>query len=480
MSEIKTLKLSRNANTLLLWGLAISATIVALFSGWNAGLNQGGIGGMLIATILVTVMFGCLCISLAELSTAMPFTGGSYGFARAAFNTKIALIAGVSQLLEYTLALATILFAIGTEFRVVLEGSFLAGIAEPIICGVVLIFFVILNSTDTKLFFRSALVLAIAPLIVLGIFWFEAIPKFEMSQLLSIKAEIGESEWLPNGLMGIAWAMPFAVWFFLSIEIITLASEETIAPAKSIPKAFLWSFLVLAISALAVLVLNSGVAPGAAAIGSTDSPLLSGLVTVLAGAFSVKTITFLVLIGGLAGFHSTIYAASRVVFSLARAGYLPVQLSQQFGHRKTPNLAVYFVAVLVYLLVVSARYFSENISVVSVLLNMSVLAAMVSYIISLVTYVFLRVRYPLMERPYSSPLGVTGAITGLIIVGVAAIFMFTNSHYRFGLMLLGGVYLITLVTFMLFGKNSIRDDAPEEAFAVQLKSNLPARGENHG
>lgn len=479
MPEIRTLKLSRNANTLLLWGLAISAVIVGEFSGWNAGLNQGGIGGMLVATLLVAVMFGCLSMSLAELSTAMPFTGGAYGYARAAFGQKIAIIAGVSQILEYTLALATILVAIGIESRVILDGSFLAGVGEPIIWGVVLVFFVLLNSWDTKLFFRSALILAIAPLIVLAIFWFEAIPRFEMSQLLSIKAQIGDSEWLPNGLIGIAWSMPFAVWFFLSIEVITLASEETLAPSKNIPKAFLLAFIVLVISALGVLILNSGVAPGAAAISSIDAPLLSGLETVLAGALSVKVLTALVLIGALAGFHSTIYAASRVVFSLSRAGYLPKQLSYAYGRHKTPNLAIYLVAFLVYVLVITARYFAEHISVVALLLNMSVLAAMISYMISLVSYVVLRVRFPLMNRPYMSPLGVTGAITGLIIVTIAAIFMFTNANYRFGLIILSCIYLISLLLFMAVGRKAINENAPEEAFAIHLKNKPSNKGGSH-
>ena len=478
MSEIKLLTLSRSANTILLWGLAISAVIVGEFSGWNAGLNLGGIGGMLIATLLVAVMFGCLSMSLAELSTAMPFAGGGYAFARAAFGKKIAVIAATSQVLEYTFALATILVGIGIEFRAIIEGSFLSILAEHAIWVIALVFFVLLNTWDSKLFFRSALLLAIAPLMVLGLFWVEAIPSFELTQLLSIKAEVGDSEWLPNGLMGIAWSMSFAIWFFLSIEVITLASEEAVEPSKSIPKAFLLAFIVLVFSALAVLILDSGVAPGAGAIGSINAPILSGLETVLGGMLSVKMITSLVLIGALAGFHSTIYAASRVVFSLARAQYLPSKLANQYGRNKTPKLAVYFVALLVFVLVLLAKNFSEHISVVALLLNMSVLAAMISYIISLFSYVVLKVRYPNMERPYKSPLGVTGAITGLIIVSIAAIFMFTNSDYRFGLIILAGIYFISLVTYMVIGKDSINENAPEEAFAIDLQNKLQINGDS--
>jgi len=479
MPEIKTLELSRKANTLLLSGLAVSATIVGEFSGWNAGLNQGGIGGMLIATLLVAVMFGCLAISLAELSTSMPFAGGAYTYARAAFGKKIAVIVGISQMLEYIFALATILVAIGMQFRVIFEDSFLSSLGEPVIWAIALLFFAILNASDTKLFFRSALILAISSLIVLIIFWFGAIPKFEMSQFLSIKAMAGDSEWLPNGLIGIAWALPFTVWFFLSIEVITLASEESITPSKNIPKALMLAFIILLISALGVLILNSGVAPGASAIGSIDAPLLNGLESVLDGAISVKVITALVLVGALAGFHSTVYAASRIVFSLARAGYLPIRLSYKCGSKGTPKLAIYFVSILVYVLVLVTEYLAEHISVVSLLLNMSVLAAMISYIISFLSYVVLRVRYPLMERPYKSPLGITGAITGLIIVSIAAIFMFTNGDFRFGLIIMTCIYLLFLFLFFVVGKNLIDKNAPEEIFSNNLKAKVLMGKDSH-
>ena len=236
---------------------------------------------------------------------------------------------------------------------------------------------------------------------------------------------------------------------------------------------------MLFISTLGVLILNSGIAPGAAAIGSIDAPLVSGLETVLGGVLSVKEIAALVLLGALAGFHSTIFSASRVVFSMSRAAYLPTQLALPFGHRKTPNLAIFAVAVTVYLLVITARLYAEHISLVSLLLNMSVLAAMISYIIALLSYVVLRVRYPLMDRPYMSPLGVTGAITGLIIVSVAAVFMFTNGSFRFGLIILGCIYLLAMVAFFLFRKQAINSDAPEEAFALKLEAAGSVGGAHH-
>ena len=138
-----------------------------------------------------------------------------------------------------------------------------------------------------------------------------------------------------------------------------------------------------------------------------------------------------------------------------------------------------FVAILVFGLALAAKFLAENISVVSLLLNMSVLAAMVSYFISLLSYVSLKVRYPLMERPYKSPLGVTGAITSLIIVTVAAFFMFTNSDFRCGLFILASIYIFFLMIFLVFEKKFVNEHAPEEDFAIHLKNKIYLTGDTY-
>jgi ethanolamine permease len=59
-------------------GLGVAYVISGDFAGWNFGLAQGGWGGMFIATILVAIMYLCLCLSMSEMSTMMPTAGGGY------------------------------------------------------------------------------------------------------------------------------------------------------------------------------------------------------------------------------------------------------------------------------------------------------------------------------------------------------------------------------------------------------------------
>ena len=70
----------------MLWALGVAAVISGDFSGWNIGLDVGGFGGLLIATLAITLMYIGLCYSIAEMSPAMPHTGGAYSFARSAMG----------------------------------------------------------------------------------------------------------------------------------------------------------------------------------------------------------------------------------------------------------------------------------------------------------------------------------------------------------------------------------------------------------
>ena len=57
--------------------------------GWNFGLAAGGFGGLFIATLVVVVMYAGLCYSIAEMSPALPHTGGAYSFARSSMAAAL-------------------------------------------------------------------------------------------------------------------------------------------------------------------------------------------------------------------------------------------------------------------------------------------------------------------------------------------------------------------------------------------------------
>ena len=68
--------LRRHAGVWSLWALGVGAVISGDYYGWNFGLATGGFGGLLIATAVIAIMYYGLCYSIAEMSPALPHTGG--------------------------------------------------------------------------------------------------------------------------------------------------------------------------------------------------------------------------------------------------------------------------------------------------------------------------------------------------------------------------------------------------------------------
>jgi hypothetical protein len=81
-------------------GLGVGAVISGDFFGWNYGLATGGFGGLFIATIIVSIMYIGLCYCLAEMSPALPHTGGAYSFARTAMGPWGGFLTGLGENME--------------------------------------------------------------------------------------------------------------------------------------------------------------------------------------------------------------------------------------------------------------------------------------------------------------------------------------------------------------------------------------------
>src|SRR3989449_10180508 len=119
--------LKRHAAFWSLWSLGVAAVISGDFYGWNFGLDSGGFGGLLIATLVIMVMYYGLCYSIAEMSPALPHTGGAYSFARSAMGPWGGFVTGLAENMEYVITPAVVVGAMGLLMQTVVVGLFEAG-----------------------------------------------------------------------------------------------------------------------------------------------------------------------------------------------------------------------------------------------------------------------------------------------------------------------------------------------------------------
>src|ERR1044072_8760600 len=113
-------QLRRHAVVFSLWALGVGAVISGDFSGWNLGFAVGGWGGMFVATVVISIMYLGLTYSIAEMSPALPHTGGAYSFARSAMGPWGGFVTGIAENIESIRTPAVIVFFTGTYGKAIL------------------------------------------------------------------------------------------------------------------------------------------------------------------------------------------------------------------------------------------------------------------------------------------------------------------------------------------------------------------------
>jgi len=438
-----------SAGWILLAGLGISYVISGDFAGWNFGIAEAGWGGFAVATVLMAVMYLTLVLSLAEMSAAIPASGGGYSFARQAMGPAGGYLTGLAVLIEYALAPAAIVIFIGSAVEALL------GFNGPWVYALFYIVFISIHLAGVGEALKVMMVisgLAIFAIIATAI---ALISHFDVSRLFDIAMTdaVGASEFLPFGWYGVWAALPFAMWLFLAVEGVPLAAEEAKDPGKDVPRGIIGAMLFLLFTALLVVVLIPAAA-GASAMGASAVPLVDAL-----NATDNPNLATLVNILGLAGlvasFFSIIYGYSRLVFALSRAGYFPKNLSVTTS-RKVPARALIVPGVFGFIASLSGEG--------DLMLAMAVVGATVSYALMALSHILLRIKQPELVRPYKTPGGVVTSSIALVLslVALTGVYAFDPRAFLFTVVL----FLIGAIYYFAYSSKHLVVNSADEEFAM--------------
>ncbi|MBI3196596.1 MAG: amino acid permease [Rhodospirillales bacterium] len=468
--------LRRYAGVASLWALGVGAVISGHYSGWNLGLLAGGWGGFALAAVIVAVMYLCLVFCIAEMGAALPHTGGAYSFARASMGPWGGFITGLCENVEYVLTPAVVVSFLATYLAAVLETP-PAWLPLYWVAGYAL--FVGLNVLGVELSFKVTVVVTLAALACLAMFWIAALPVADFGRFaLNIDAGAdgkpvelpdGGGPLLPFGLHGALAALPFAVWLFLAIEQLPLAAEESMDPRRDMPRGIIAAFLTLLVSAALTVWLNASVGPGSYRLATSGEPLLDGFRAAF-GEGLAKALALVACVGLIASFHTILFAKGRQIYSLSRAGYFPRFLSITHPRHKTPYVAL-FAGSVVALAIMFALWFGMGAeqgaaAIQGMLLNMAVAGAMLSYLAQAVSFIVLRLNRPVLVRPYRSPLGIAGAAVTLALALLTLAYQLLDPVFVAGVLGVGVWFAVGIVWFAAVGRHRLVL-SPEEAFARQ-------------
>lgn len=453
-SPKKRKKLRAEQGLIPLIGIGVGAVISGDFFGWNYGLERGGFGGLIVSTIIVAIMYLCVALSLAEMSAIYPSAEGAFAFSRAAFGSYGGFLCGLSETIEYVLLVPVIFTGIGDHLNLLFQTN--DENYKYLWWSLLALFYLILHLWGSKPTFLSNTIFTFLSLITLFLFWCVCIsiisndsPKEINQRIYNIPIDENFKDsniFFPKGFYGIFTSLTFAAWFFIAVEELPLTGEDAINPKKNIPKALIWSIIILMITGFLTLIFSVSVPGGSFNISSTASPLVRAITAGLMNkcvnhnedgeavcnnsdlncewnideetcydkklsniALAWDTcINLGTLIGLLTSCHAVIFAGGRQLMSLTRNGsFHPITNFDKITN-STPRIALAVDIILAYLItIITHSGFGKG---VDFLLSLSVASACCSYLLSMFAFIKLRfINKNQYKNQYKSPFGIIGA-----------------------------------------------------------------------
>lgn len=398
-------QLQKSLGPLHLWGLAVGLVISGEYFGWSYGWGQAGTLGFLVATLIVAVLYTTFIFSFTELTTAMPSAGGPFTYAQRAFGPWGGFVAGYATLVEFVFAPPAIALAVGkyVEFAA-------PGLPPNRVAAVAVVAFGLLNLWGVKQTAGFELVVTVLAVVELCIFMGVTAPHFEAANFL-------KDGW-QGGVGGIIGALPFAIWFFLGIEGVAMASEEVVNPNRDLPRGYISGILTLVVLALGVMLCAGGVGDWKE-LAQIDFPIPRAAQMALGeGNPWNRVFAVLGVFGLTASLNGIVIGASRQLFAVARAGLLPEALTHT-NRFHAPHVAV-VVTTLVGLGAIAAGKTDE-------VITLSAMGAVLMYMMSMASLFKLRRSQPHMTRPFRAPVYPAFPAVALVLSAFCLVAMVVNT-----------------------------------------------------
>jgi ethanolamine permease len=373
--------LKKVLGTTQLWAIAVGMVISGQYFGWNYGWSVAGTISFLVSVLLVTVLYLTFIFSYTELTTSIPEAGGPFVYAFRAIGPVGGFVAGFATLVDFVLAPPAIAIALGS-YANFLNHS-IPVLTTAIITYIVFISINLFGMKESANFSLLVTTLSVAEILVFMVLIF---PSFKIENFMA------NSSITANGVFV---GIPFAVWFFVAIEGVAMLAEEVKNPNKTIPKGYISAILTLVVLSIGIMILSGGIGDWRL-LSEIDHPLPEALAMALGeGNAWSKLFTGLGLFGLIASFHGNTIGYSRQIYALARGGYLPDFLARVNRRYQTPHWALIIGGLIGFLAIFSGK--TDQIII------MSVLGAIVMYIMSMISLFILRTKEPSLIRPYKAP-----------------------------------------------------------------------------
>ena len=385
---------------------------------------------------ILAYLLASLCVvpslfAKAELSSAMPKSGGTYFFITRSFGPLVGIFSGLAAWFSLSLKSAFALLGIGIFLQPLLS-AYSPHMVKLIAIGCTVLF-TVLNLLSVKETGRIQIILVFL-LIVLVVFYVSTgISKLDINRLIPFKT----TSWRP-----ILTSVGLVFVSFGGLTKVASVAEEVKTPGKTIPRGMFTAFFIVTLLYLLVIFTTIGILPRAEFF-TTLTPISLGASKVT-GQAGFLLLSFAAMISFITTGNAGILAASRTPMAMARDRLLPRFLGKVSERFQTPVFSILLTSVFMILCIL----FLELETLIKVASTMKLLL----FTFVLLSVIIMRSSKLVSYKPtYRSPL-----YPVIHIIGICAYIFLIIEMGKIPLLITGGFFLLSIMWYFLFTRKHVR------------------------
>ena len=325
--------------------IAIGGAIgTGLFVASGATVSKAGPGGALVSYAAVGIMVLLLMQSLGEMSAHQPIAGSFQTYATKFISPSFGFAMGWNFWFNWAITVAADLVASG-----LVMSYWFPTVPSWVWAGSFLAFLVMLNALSARVYgeaefwFATIKVVTVVVFLIAGVAMIFGVMGSASPGLTNWTLEDGPFH---NGFLGVVAVFMIAGFSFQGTELVGIAAGESENPHKDVPKsirAVFWRIMIFYIGAIAVIgTLLPFTDPNLLAASETNvaqSPFTLVFARLgVGGAAAIMNAVILTSI--LSAGNSGLYAASRMLHSMALVGQAPKVFSYVSRHGVPVNAMI--------------------------------------------------------------------------------------------------------------------------------------------
>jgi APA family basic amino acid/polyamine antiporter len=458
-TEFQRPQLQKGIGKAGLFSLAFGAMIgVGWVTAMGSWLTNAGPVGAIIAFILGGIMILVIGFCYAEVTAALPLSGGEVAYAYKAYGPSKSFIIGWFLTFGYLSVSAFEAVSINKVLSYLIPSiDFLPiysvnGSPVYLLHIVISAFFVILisaiNYTGVKNSARFQVGLTILFVLLTFVFVITGLVMGEWKNLEPMFSGASNDS-IASGIAMVLVTVPF---WFVGFDTIPQAAEEadTTISFKTIGLLILVS-IVAAIFFYVLLILSTAIAAPWTEILGEKLPTASAFQRATDSSFLVNIILITALVGLLTSWNGFFLAGSRVLFALGRGKIIAPAFGKSHPKFQTPYYSILFSGIITFIASLMGQ------GAMTAFVNVGSLCIVIAFFGVSFSFLSLRKKFPEMHRPFYAPGGnVLGvfAIASTFFMLVAMIY--PNSPAALAWPLEWGIFSVFTLLGLIFWRLSAK------------------------